>query len=271
MAAVHSWRAGKLSWDGRMVTADARKGTFSLTTEDDGLKHVKWTERNPSKSNAQPEEDLIVMEDAYLQKIPECTTGRAYVMRYTSSDRKFLIWMQEPDATKDDELIKGFNDAIGATIPAAATPAAAAPAAGAGAAAASPLQNANPAQQDAIRQQLMRLLNPGAAGAAAGDPVVHVHDVLTQEACTGLLSDEAVVAELSALLPEGMQSAEDLRKALTSPQMRQAMNVLTHAIHSDQIGVLFASLGLDTNAAQGSSGNFAALCKALQEKHGKKD
>jgi hypothetical protein len=114
----------------------------------------------------------------------------------------------------------------------------------------------------------MRLLNPGAA---AADPVVYVHDVLTQEACTGLLSDEAMKAELCALLPEGMQSDEDIRKALTSPQMRQAMNVLTQAIHSDQIGVLFASLGLDTSAAQGSSGNFAALCKALQEKHGKKD
>jgi hypothetical protein len=265
MTAGNSWKAGKLNWDGRMVTADPRKGTLALTTSDDGLKHVTWTERNPNKTNASAEEDLIVMEDAYLQKIPECTTGRAYVMRYTSSDRKFLIWMQEPDATKDDERIKGFNDAIGATIPATA-PASSAPAA-APAAPGAP-QGQTPAQQAEIRAQLMRLLNPGAA---AADPVVHVHDVLTQEACTGLLSDEAATAELCALMPEGMQSPEDLRKALTSPQMRQAMNVLTHAIHSDQIGVLFASLGLDANAAQGSSGNFAALCKALQDKHGKKD
>merc|ERR1719158_2055998 len=129
MAAAVEWRAGKLNWDGKRVTADARKGLIRLSESDDGLMHVHWVDRKTK----QVEEDLIVMADAYLEHIPQCTTGRAYVMRYTSSDRKFLIWQQEPDATKDAELVQKFNSTIGAEIPApkaaGTAPAASAPAA----------------------------------------------------------------------------------------------------------------------------------------------
>merc|ERR1719199_769248 len=76
--------------------------------------HLQWQDREKN----QVVTDLIVINDAYLEKIDKCTTGRAFVLRYTSHDKKVFFWMQEPNADNDAELVKKFNDVIGATIPA---------------------------------------------------------------------------------------------------------------------------------------------------------
>merc|ERR1719330_1019461 len=89
--------------------------------------HFQWHDREKSEVV----HDLIVINDAYFEKIEKCTTGRVYVLRFTSSDKKMLFWMQEPKDDSDTDLIKKFNEAVGATIPAktAGGGAAAAPAA----------------------------------------------------------------------------------------------------------------------------------------------
>ena len=61
-----------------------------------------------------------------------------------------------------------------------------------------------------------------------------------------LESDESgdIKAALIPHLPEGQQTADDLKENLLSPQLRQAMGTLTQAIQSDQINVILASCGL---------------------------
>lgn len=34
-------------------------------------------------------------------RIQKCTSGRAYILRFTSSDKKMFFWMQEPSTDKD--------------------------------------------------------------------------------------------------------------------------------------------------------------------------
>ena len=34
-------------------------------------------------------------------RIQKCTSGRAYILRFTSSDKKVFFWMQEPSTDKD--------------------------------------------------------------------------------------------------------------------------------------------------------------------------
>jgi ubiquitin carboxyl-terminal hydrolase 5/13 len=119
---VHAeFKAGIMNWDGKTVTPDKRKGKVVLYTDDnDSLMHVRWHDREKNEigkdKNGTPI-DSIVINDAYLEKIEKCTTGRVYILRYTTHDKKIFFWMQEPKTDNDAELVKKFNDAIGATVP----------------------------------------------------------------------------------------------------------------------------------------------------------
>eukprot|EP00440_Ansanella_granifera_P075708 gb/GFBE01082152.1/.p1 GENE.gb/GFBE01082152.1/~~gb/GFBE01082152.1/.p1 ORF type:complete len:286 (+),score=104.33 gb/GFBE01082152.1/:1-858(+) len=258
---VHAeFRAGRMDWDGRMVTADKRKGKVVLyTSEEDQLMHFQWWDREKNEAVT----DLIVINDAYLERIAKCTTGRAYIMRFTSSDKKMFFWMQEPKDDKDDENIKKFNEAVGATIPekkagsatAAAAPAAAAPGGG---------------QIDPqLRAMLSQFLDQQQGGqtAAARTPPLPLTAVLTTEVLQSLMTDDAAVAEMTGLLPDSHKSTEGLREVLASPQLQQSMVALSQAVHSDQLPVLLASLGLSpsvlSTAAPGSDA-LEVLCKAME-------
>lgn len=236
---VHAeFRAGRMEWDGRMVTADKRKGKIVLmTVEDEQLMHFQWIDREKSETVV----DLIVINDAYLERVEKCKTGRVYLLRFTSSNKKLFFWMQEPKTDKDEELMKKFNETIGATIPekGAAKPATAlAPAAGL------PGAGANAPMDPQIRAIVEQFI----ASQGPRPPPVPLNAVLTTEVLQGLMTDEAAIAEMGPLLPPGQQGPEDLREALGSPQLQQSLTALSQAIHSDQLPVLFASLGLDPSA-----------------------
>lgn len=266
---VHvEFKAGKCEWSGRMVTPDKRKGKIVLmTAEEDGMMRFQWHDREKSELAI----DLIVINDAYLEKIDKCKDGRVYVLRFTSSDKKLLFWMQEPNskADKDEELVKTFNEAVGAKIPEKGATPAAAPATGA-AAAPAPAGGLPGAANQPVDPQLRAILQQWLAeqpAAGPRTPPVPLGAVLTTEVLQGLMTDEEAVKEMSALLPEGQQTSEDLRDALASPQLQQSLNSLSQAVHSDQLPVLFASLGLDTSAiatAAPGSDALEVLCRAME-------
>jgi len=112
---VHAdFKAGRMTWDGKTVKPDKKKGRIVLfTSEDDQLMHFQWSDRESNDVTL----DLIFFNDAYFQKITRCTTGDVYLLRFTSSDQKHFFWIQEPKAEGNAELIKKFNEAVNATIP----------------------------------------------------------------------------------------------------------------------------------------------------------
>lgn len=257
---VHvEFRAGRMDWDGRMVTADKRKGKVILmTAEDEQLMHFQWMDREKNEVAV----DLIVINDAYLEKIEKCKDGRVYLLRFTSSEKKLFFWMQEPKTEKDAEFVKTFNEAIGAKIPEKGAPkpvaaAAAAPAAAAGL----------PGMNQPMDPQIRAIVQQFIASQGPRTPPVPLGAVLTTEVLQGLMTDDAAVAEMSTLLPPGQQTNDDLRDALGSPQLQQTLSALTQAVHSDQLPVLFASLGLDpsaiANAAPGSDA-LELLIRAME-------
>lgn len=268
---VHAeFKAGRLEWDGRMVTPDKRKGKIVLyTSEEEQLTHFQWRDR---EKNEDIVVDLIVINDAYLEKIEKCTTGRVYILRFTSSDKKLFFWMQEPKEDKDAELVKKFNEAIGAKIPEKGAPKpAAAPAAGATAAAAPTGAGAAAAPVDPQLRAILQQFLASQAGNTPRSPPIPLTAVLTTEVLQSLMTDEAAAAEMTALLPESHQNPEGLREVLTSPQLRGSMGSLTQAIHSDQLPVLLASLGLEPTAlATAAPGTDAleVLCRAMEGQQG---
>ncbi len=105
--ALVEFRAGKMSLSGTLVTPDKRKGMVMVEQGDDQLMHFKWKDR----SNGTIEDDLIIFpDDVEFKKVPQCTTGRVFILKFKSTTRKMFFWMQEPKDDKDEEFCKKVND-----------------------------------------------------------------------------------------------------------------------------------------------------------------
>lgn len=250
MTTIVEFKAGKMDWDGRLVTADKRKGKLALVKDGEDLHHVTWTDRATNEEI----DNWVVVEDAYLEKVNKCTTGRVYVLKYLSSKIRLFFWMQEPKEDDDHELVKKFNDAIGAEIPSSGAnprPAQVAPATGADA----DLQN-----------QLMALIRNVQVPAQARGPRVSLPSVLKPDVLTTLGEDAEALAELRQHMPADQQKDEDIVETLRCPQLRGSMSALSQAIHSDQLRILWTELGL-AGSPQPGEDPMEALCKALEQKH----
>merc|ERR1719498_2012423 len=105
-------------------------------------------------------------------------------------------------------------------------------------------------------------------GGAPRTPPVPLQTFLTAEVLNQLMDDPEAVAELLPLMPDGQNTNSDLKEVFASPQLSQNMSILSQAIYSENIGVLFQMLGLDPSTLTPGTEPMEALCKALEKKHG---
>ncbi|XP_017778898.1 PREDICTED: proteasomal ubiquitin receptor ADRM1-like isoform X2 [Nicrophorus vespilloides] len=100
-------RAGKMNLKGHTVYPDKRKGLLYVYQSDDSLMHFCWQDR----TTGVVEDDLIIFpDDCEYVKVPQCTTGRVYLLKFKSSNRRFFFWLQEPRADKDEDNCKRINE-----------------------------------------------------------------------------------------------------------------------------------------------------------------
>lgn len=103
------FRAGRMNMVGKMVHPDNRKGLVYLYQSDDQLIHFCWKDRTTNTV----EDDLIIFpDDCEFKKVEQCSTGRVFLLRFKSSNRKLFFWMQEPKNDKDDEWCRRINDVM---------------------------------------------------------------------------------------------------------------------------------------------------------------
>jgi len=103
------FRAGKMNLNltTKMVSPDKRKGMLTVLQSDDQLMHLQWKDRTTGTI----EDDLIIFpEDVEFKPVPACTTGRVFVLKFKTSNKRMFFWMQEPKADKDEEFCKKVND-----------------------------------------------------------------------------------------------------------------------------------------------------------------
>merc|ERR1711936_1366572 len=103
------FRAGKmnLNLSTKMVSPDKRKGLLSVLQSDDQLMHPQWKDR----TSGTIEDDLIIFpDDVEFKAVPACTTGRVFVLKFKTSNKRMFFWMQEPKSDKDEEFCKKVND-----------------------------------------------------------------------------------------------------------------------------------------------------------------
>lgn len=93
------------------VTAEPRRGQVTLSRENDGLLHFKWS----NLSTGAVEEDRIVMPgESIFKKVKTGreTGDRVFMLKFTSGNQRLMYWMQNKDSSKDEEIVKKANDAL---------------------------------------------------------------------------------------------------------------------------------------------------------------
>lgn len=101
------FRAGKMTMRGNMVHPDKRKGLVYIHQSSDSLIHFCWKDRQ----SGNVEDDCIIFpEDCEYVRVPQCTTGRVFLLKFKSSNKKSFFWMQEPKVDKDESYSRKVNE-----------------------------------------------------------------------------------------------------------------------------------------------------------------
>lgn len=101
------FKAGKMTLKDKMVQPDKRKGLVYVYQSEDSLMHFCWKDR----TTGIVEDDLMIFpDDIETKKVNQCTTGRVFLMKFKSSNKKFFFWMQETESDKDEKLWRKVND-----------------------------------------------------------------------------------------------------------------------------------------------------------------
>lgn len=103
------FKAGRMNMVGKMVHPDQRKGLLYVYQAEDGLIHFCWKDRTTGNI----EDDLIIFpDDCEFKRIEQCSTGRVFLLKFKSSNRKLFFWMQESKTDKDDEWCRRINEVM---------------------------------------------------------------------------------------------------------------------------------------------------------------
>ncbi|KAH7527812.1 hypothetical protein FEM48_Zijuj05G0006200 [Ziziphus jujuba var. spinosa] len=99
------FRAGKMYFQGKTVVPDTRKGLVRLARGEEGLVRFQWLDRT---QNVVEDDQIIFPDEAVFEKVNQAS-GRVYILKFNSDDRKFFFWMQEPRAEGDTQICSSVN------------------------------------------------------------------------------------------------------------------------------------------------------------------
>ena len=84
------------------ITSCVIVGLLYVHRGDDSLIHFCWKDRTSGVMD--PNDDLLLFPDeAEFVAVPQCTTGRVFVLKFKANDNRRFFWMQEPDKNKDKD------------------------------------------------------------------------------------------------------------------------------------------------------------------------
>ncbi|KAJ9550665.1 hypothetical protein OSB04_014710 [Centaurea solstitialis] len=99
------FRAGKMHMEGKRVVADPRKGLVRIGRGEEGLVHIQWLDRS---NNIIEDDQIVFPEEAVFEKVGQAS-GRVYILKFQTDDRKCFFWMQEPNAENDVAMCNSVN------------------------------------------------------------------------------------------------------------------------------------------------------------------
>ncbi|KAF9013464.1 adhesion regulating molecule [Cyathus striatus] len=243
------------------------KGAIILTNGEDGLLHFTWKNR---VTNAVEEDLILFPSDATFTKVSQSSSGRVYVLKFSSSNQRHFFWMQDASSARDQEFADNVNgllqdpeyelvwgaNASGSSHTQASTSSAPAPGTGGSTIQATP-------EQIAALQAALSSVTSG--GATREEPELSLTDILTPENLRPLFTNHPeLVPTLFSHLPPDLPvppSADVLQRIIHSPQFRAAVSSFDQALRTGLLGNLVRGLGLPEEAGTG----IGPFLRAVQE------
>ncbi|XP_021891418.1 26S proteasome regulatory subunit RPN13 isoform X2 [Carica papaya] len=209
------------------------------------------------------QDQIIFPNEAVFEKVNQAS-GRVYILKFNTDDRKFFFWLQEPKADDDAQLCTSVNNYINQPLEFLGEEEADASV---------PLHAPEDVAEDDVSsragnlvlpnlgtevisdvtsssgpvkmEDLQRILsNIGAAG-VAGDPDggLGLGDILKPDLIMPLIETLPLQEQLASYLPEGQWTPEDILELLQSPPFRQQVDSFTYVLRTGQIDL--SQFGID--------------------------
>lgn len=253
------FRAGKMSLEGKRVVPDTRKGLVRIARGEEGLVHFQWLDRT---LNVIEDDQIIFPNEAVFEKVNQAS-GRVYILKFNTDDRKFFFWMQESNADNDSQLCSSVNDYINRQLDFLGEEELNGDL---------PLQVSEDMAEDDISSRAANLFAPNLGVEATSDvtssgPVrledlqrilgnigsadsiidpdggLGLGDILKPDLIMPLMEMLSLEQHLAPYLPEGKWSPEDILELLQSPPFRQQVDSFTYVLKTGQIDL--SQFGID--------------------------
>ncbi|XP_062158489.1 26S proteasome regulatory subunit RPN13 [Alnus glutinosa] len=254
------FRAGKMVFEGKRVVPDTRKGLVRIARGEEGLVHLQWIDRT---KNVVEDDQIVFPDEAVFEKVNQ-SSERVYILKFNSDDRKFIFWMQEPNADGDSQLCSSVNyhinrplEYLGEEDPDASAP----------------LQVSEDMVEDDISSRAGNLVGSNAdvtsEGTSSSGPVkleylqrilsnigpppdnagypeegLGLRDILKPDLIMPLIHTLPLEQCLASYLPEGPWTPEDIMELLQSPPFCQQVDSFTYVLRTGQVDL--AQFGIDT-------------------------
>ncbi|WCJ34664.1 regulatory particle non-ATPase 13 [Euphorbia peplus] len=255
------FRAGKMRFQDKKVVPDTRKGLVRIARGEEGLVHFQWLDR---LQNVMEDDQIIFPDEAVFEKVNQAS-GRVYILKFNTDDRKFFFWMQEPKVEDDWQLCSSVNYYINRPLEfLAEEPDASAPLqvsedmveddissrAGNlvlpnfGSEVTSDVSSSSgPVKLEDLQRILSNIGQGGTSSAEDPDGGLGLGDILKPDLIMPLMDTLPLEERLAAYLPEGPWSPEDILELLQSPPFRQQMDSFTYVLRTGQVDL--SQFGID--------------------------
>ncbi|CAN6445030.1 unnamed protein product [Victoria cruziana] len=262
------FRAGKMFLEGKRVIPVTRKGLVRLIKGEEGLVHFQWIDR---VQNVVEDDQIVFPDEAVFEKV-EQSSGRVYILKFNTDDRKFFFWMQEPKSDGDVRICtlvnyhinRPLDDLAEASVPfqtsevpqvigdeitsrdgnlemtnmTAET--------------AGEVSSSGPVQLSDL-QRILSFIEPAVFMAAlkictyvsmfrlslwhsgTQDAALGLGDILKPDLLRPFINSLSLEQRLAAYLPEGQWTPDELIELLQSPPFRQQVDSFTYVLRTGQI------------------------------------
>ncbi|TFK40600.1 proteasome complex subunit Rpn13 ubiquitin receptor-domain-containing protein [Crucibulum laeve] len=254
-----------------IIEPNPTKGAIVLSNGEDGLLHFIWRNRTTNvDEEAGDEMDLILFpSDATFTKVSQ-SSGRVYVLKFSSSNQRHFFWMQDASSTRDQEFADNVNgllqdpeyELVWNTAASSFQPQASSSTQGASSHRSSGSNfQATPEQLAALQAALTTM----SASTTQQESDLSLTDILTPANLTPLFNTHPeLISTLFPHLPPDLPvppSADAIQRIIHSPQFRSAVSSFDQALRTGLLGGLVRGLGLPDEAGTG----IVPFLRAVQE------
>ncbi|RKP18692.1 hypothetical protein ROZALSC1DRAFT_29638, partial [Rozella allomycis CSF55] len=216
MTVLLQYKAGICKYENNIVTSDPRKGFLIIEQDEESLIHLVWKERNKE----QKELDLLLFpQDACLFKVPQCTTGRVWLLKFQTSNQKNFFWIQEPLVDKDEETFTKINELI--------------------------VEDNKDNEIVTSNKRSSDSLDNSEAVNMLQNMIRQLTKILSPKNTIPIAKNKKYQDKLLEYLPEGFVKTEkELEENLNSPQFIQSVQLLEHALQEGDLPTILTQFGI---------------------------